>query len=160
MCTRSSQSRLKHNLSRNTPSRHFYFSRLPRLWNPLNLLSLTSSQAVNSLNHHFWSHFLSTFDDSNRCSFHFQCACSNCVISNSHHWFSLNHHSHYIYSLMSLGFSMFGGLPLANICYYLSFSLCAVKFNNNSNNNNNNNNNEIHWKNWILAVTDSQSNSS
>ena len=86
-CTRSSQSRLKHNLSRTTPSRHFYFSRLPSLWNSLtslNLLSLTPSQAVNSLNHHFWSHFLSTFDDSNPC-FHFQCPCSNCVISNSHH---------------------------------------------------------------------------
>ena len=59
-CTRSSQSGLKHNFSRTTPSHHFYLFRLPSLWNCLtsfNLLSLTPSQAVNSLNHHFWSQF-------------------------------------------------------------------------------------------------------
>ena len=45
-CTRSSQSWLKHNFSHTTPSHHFYFSRLPSLWNSLtslNRLSLTPS---------------------------------------------------------------------------------------------------------------------
>ena len=52
-CTRSSQSGLKHNFSRTTPSCHFYFSRLPHLWNSLTSLdlpALTTFQAVNSLN--------------------------------------------------------------------------------------------------------------
>uniref|UniRef100_A0A1X7SIG3 Fibrinogen C-terminal domain-containing protein n=1 Tax=Amphimedon queenslandica TaxID=400682 RepID=A0A1X7SIG3_AMPQE len=39
-CTRSSSSSLKHTFSRTTPSRHFYFSRLPRLWNSLPSLNL------------------------------------------------------------------------------------------------------------------------
>ena len=35
---------------------------------------------------------------------------------------------------MSLGFSMFAGLPSAHICYRLSFLLCAVKLINNNDN--------------------------
>ena len=39
---------------------------------------------------------------------------------------------------MSLGFSMFAGLPSAHICYHLSFLLYDVKLINSNNNNNNN----------------------
>lgn len=86
-CTRSSSSNLKHTFSRTTPSRHFYFSRLPRLWNSLpslNLLSLSHPQAITLLNNHFWNIFMSHFDVNNPCTFHFMCPCCNCIIHNSH----------------------------------------------------------------------------
>ena len=38
---------------------------------------------------------------------------------------------------MSLGLSMFAGLPSAQTCYHLSFLLCDVKLINSNNNNNN-----------------------
>ena len=58
--TRSSGVKLPHRYARTSPSRHFYFTRLPRLWNSLislNLLSVFIPQALSTLKHHLWSHF-------------------------------------------------------------------------------------------------------
>ena len=85
--TRSSGVRLKHRYARTSPSCHFYFSRLPRLWNSLislNLLSLSIPQALSTLKRYLWSHFLSSFDDFNPFSFHFKCPCNKCFVSLLH----------------------------------------------------------------------------
>ena len=86
-CTRSSGVKLQHRYARTSPSRHFYFTRLPRLWNSLislNLLSLSISQALSTLKCYLWSHFLSSFDDFNPCSFHYKCPCSKCFVTLLH----------------------------------------------------------------------------
>ena len=85
--TRSSGNKLQHRFSRTNPSRHFYFSRLPRIWNSLlslDHINLSLLHAVASLKHHFRSHFISNFDSSDPCSYHFMCPCSNCILSSSH----------------------------------------------------------------------------
>ena len=72
-------------------SRHFYFSRLPRLWNSLPLPTLDPSSSVSSnfllIKSTFMDKFTSTFDPSQPCTFHFYCPCGKCFIS-SHHSYS------------------------------------------------------------------------
>ena len=82
--TRSSGHKLQRKYSRCDKSRHFYFSRLPRLWNSLpdlNLRKLTPAQAKTQLQQFFWSHFIHNFNSSNTCSFHFKCPCNRCILS-------------------------------------------------------------------------------
>ena len=86
----SSKCKLVHNLSRTNRDRHFYFSRLPRLWNSLPTIDLNQSMSSIKckLKHFFWSHFHVHFDSENPCSFHFVCPCRRCaalpVTSNFH----------------------------------------------------------------------------
>ena len=85
--TRSSKHlKLKHNKLTNSSTnshRHFFFNRIPRLWNSLPPINLDSStQSIKSLiTDHFWNHFDSNFDPANICSFHFICPCSKCITS-------------------------------------------------------------------------------
>ena len=77
----SSHLKLKHFLSKSTTEGHLFFNRLPRLWNslpPINLeLSISTIKA--HLHRLFWMKFLSRFDCSNLCSYHYQCPCPKCV---------------------------------------------------------------------------------
>ena len=80
--TRSSGHKLQHHCSRYNISRHYYFSRLPRLWNSLsdlNLRTFTLAQAKARLQSFFWSHFVNNFNSTNTCSFHFKCPCNKCI---------------------------------------------------------------------------------
>ena len=76
-------SNLLHVACSNNTSRHFYFSRLPRLWNSLpiksDLLKYSTDKAKIILNRFFINYFVNNFDPSVTCSFHFCCPCYNCV---------------------------------------------------------------------------------
>ncbi len=79
--TRSSRSgKLNHIGSRTKFSGHFYFRRLPRIWNALPVIDLDSSVNVITarLKKFFWSHFLAHFSSNDTRSFHFQCPCYKC----------------------------------------------------------------------------------
>ena len=80
----SSNKKLIHNASPSHLSHHhFFFNRLPRLWNCLPPLDLNSSIATlkNQLKSIFWSHFISNFNPDNSCTFHLLCPCSTCSLS-------------------------------------------------------------------------------
>ena len=71
----SSKFKLVHNLSRFNHVKHFYFNRLPRLWN--SLPTIDTNLSVRSIKHKlqlfFWRHFDDHFDPVNLCTFHFIC---------------------------------------------------------------------------------------
>ena len=77
----SSHFKLNHNLCTSSYVKHFYFNRLPRLWNSLPVISFEHS--INSIKHKlksfFWHHFMETFNPNDPCTFHFLCPCSKCV---------------------------------------------------------------------------------
>ena len=82
--TRSSTAfKLKHAKSTSNAHRHFYFNRLPRLWNSLPPidLNLSSSTIKSHITKFFWSYFISHFDSNNSCTYHFLCPCSKCTTS-------------------------------------------------------------------------------
>ena len=83
--TRSAtHTKLLLNQSSTCKSRHFYFTRLARLWNflpPLDL-SLSLTAIKNRLQGFFWDHFLRCFDPDDVCTFHVLCPCSNCHLRN------------------------------------------------------------------------------
>ena len=82
--TRSSGLKLQHRLSHNNLSRHYYFNRLPRLWNrlpsSLDLLSCSIPLAKSRLANFMWLSFENHFHCSNICTYHFNCPCSNSII--------------------------------------------------------------------------------
>ena len=73
--TRSSGLKLQHRLSHNNLSRHYYFNRLPRLWNrlpsSLDLLSCSIPLAKSRLANFMWLSFENHFHCSNICTYHF-----------------------------------------------------------------------------------------
>ena len=76
--SRAYGARLRHCHARNNKSRHFYF---PRLWNslpPIDIHSLSMSQIITSIISHFHHYFITNFDPSDKCSFHFLCPCISC----------------------------------------------------------------------------------
>ena len=77
--TRTHDHKLCTRYSRTNKSRHFYFSRLPRLWNALptsDLLSMSNVKAViTSITSLFFNHFHDHFNSSLPCTFHYQCPC-------------------------------------------------------------------------------------
>jgi len=83
-CTSSTRSsthlKLQHTLSRTNSARHFYFNRIPRLWNTLPTIDL--DQSTTSIKRKvwqfLWDHFMRTFKSDNPCSFHLLCPCSKC----------------------------------------------------------------------------------
>ena len=83
--TRSAtHTKLLLNQSSTCKSRHFYFTRLARLWNflpPLDL-SLSLTAIKNRLQRFFWDQFLRCFDPDDVCTFHVLCPCSNCHLRN------------------------------------------------------------------------------
>ena len=79
--TRSSiNCKLVHKRSRLNTNRHFYFNRLPRLWNTLPPINLSHSISTikSMLLKHMWSHFLNHFNPDIPCSFHCVCPCNRC----------------------------------------------------------------------------------
>ena len=84
--TRSSSSgKLVHRISTTNSNRHFYFCRLPRLWNSLPLIDLNLSYMTikKQLTQFLWYHFLNNCNSNNTCTFHFCCPCSSCT-NNTH----------------------------------------------------------------------------
>ena len=72
--TRSSTNhKLIHSKSSTNLSRHFYFNRLPRLWNSLPVFSLDQSLSSFKLllKNVLWSYFLNNLDPDKPCSFHY-----------------------------------------------------------------------------------------
>ena len=80
--TRSSSNlRLRHSLSRTNKIGHFYFNRLPRIWNSLPPINL--NQSIPSLKKFitafFWNHFICQFNPEKPCTYHFLCPCAKCL---------------------------------------------------------------------------------
>ena len=81
--TRSSSSgKLVHNICHSNRDKHFYFNRLPRLWNSLPIIDLSqgTKSLKRKLKEYFWNHFLTSFDPENPCTFHLICPCSKCAV--------------------------------------------------------------------------------
>lgn len=79
--TRSTRfTKLSHTISKTKLVNHFYFRRLPRLWNALPPIDLDLPVHVIStqLKKFFWMHFLSHFDPNDPCTCHFICPCFKC----------------------------------------------------------------------------------
>ena len=76
----SSCLKLKHKRCRTNLDSNFYFNRIPRLWNSLPTLdiNLPLNTIKSRLRQLFWNHFMSNFDSSNICSFHYLCPCPRC----------------------------------------------------------------------------------
>ena len=80
--TRSSNIKLLHTRSSNNTSRHFYFNRLPQLWNAL--LPIDHNLPINSIKSQVMSflwNFLHNFDSNNFCTDHFLCSCNSCMVT-------------------------------------------------------------------------------
>ena len=76
--TRTHGHQLCTRYSRTHKSRHFYFSRFPRLWNALptsDLISMSHVKTITSITSLFFNHFQDHFNSSLPCTFHFQCPC-------------------------------------------------------------------------------------
>ncbi len=71
----SSYLKLRHSVSKTSIQGHFYFHRIPRLWNSLPLLdtSLSIPSIRARLRQHFWNHFVTNIDPNNLCSYHYLC---------------------------------------------------------------------------------------
>ena len=79
--TRSSTSlKLRHSVSRNNYLSHFYFNRLPRLWNSLPCIDTDLSIATirSKLHQYLWSKFITNFDPNGVCTYHYLCPCLTC----------------------------------------------------------------------------------
>ena len=77
----SSYLKLRHSIPKSNLQGHFFFNRLPRLWNSLPLLdiSLSIPSIRAKLRNHFWNHFIAHFDSNNACTYHYLCPCLNCA---------------------------------------------------------------------------------
>ena len=78
--TRSSSiGKLNHVRNSNNVNRHFFFKRIPRLWNALPPIDLSLSISTKKRIYRFlWEHFLTNFNSDNPCTYHFVCPCSRC----------------------------------------------------------------------------------
>lgn len=80
----ASRNLLRHKYSRTSEARHFYMTRITRLWNKLPGLdlSLAISTLRSKLYETLWCHFRTNFNQANTCTFHFLCPCPNCFLTN------------------------------------------------------------------------------
>ena len=79
--TRSSSGhKLLHIHHSNNTNRHFFFHRIPHLWNSIPVIDLTLSVTTITIKlaNHFWSHFIQNFDVNDHCTLHYYCSCSKC----------------------------------------------------------------------------------
>ena len=69
--------KLKQRMSILNSIKHFYFNRLPRLWNSLPSMDPNDpvSATKQKLRQCLWNHFVASFDPENPCSFHYVCPC-------------------------------------------------------------------------------------
>ena len=67
-------------LSTSSRHKHFFFNRIPHLWNSLPPIDTTRSycSVATKLKNIFWEQFTSNFDSSNLCTYHFCCPCTKC----------------------------------------------------------------------------------
>ena len=67
----SSYLKLCHSVCKSNIQGHFYFHRIPRLWNSLPLIdtSLSIRSIRAQLRHHFWNHFIVNFDSNHLITF-------------------------------------------------------------------------------------------
>ena len=74
--------KLKHASPKLNCVRHFYFNRLPRLWNSLPCIDIDKSLPVIKKDLHslFWENFIATFNPVIPCTFHYVCPCAKCVL--------------------------------------------------------------------------------
>ena len=83
--TRAGQSgcSLRGKFNRISSSRHFYFSRIVRLWNALPIGTITLTQSFATIKYHVWDYlkqnFLNNFVVNNTCSWHLKCPCNRCA---------------------------------------------------------------------------------
>ena len=79
--TRSnSKAKLLFHYAPSNASRHYYFNRIPRLWNALPPIDLTQSFSTikMKIREILWSHFLDHFDTDDYCTYHVICPCLHC----------------------------------------------------------------------------------
>ena len=76
----SHANKLIHHRSTNLATHHFFFNRVPRLWNvlPIINMSLPTSTLISKLKTYFWQHLEKNFDSTNHCTFHLLYPCSTC----------------------------------------------------------------------------------
>ena len=82
--TRSnSKAKLLFHYAPSNASRHYYFNRIPRLWNALPPIDLTQSFSTikMKIREILWSHFLDHFDPDDYCTYHVICPCLHCHIN-------------------------------------------------------------------------------
>ena len=85
----SQANKLIHHRSSNLITQHFFFNRVPRLWNVLPVIdvSLSTSTLHSRLKNYFWNHFVNNFvnnfDDTNPCTFHLPCLAAGIPASQS-----------------------------------------------------------------------------
>ena len=72
---------LQHVRSSSNISNHFFFHRIPRLWNkmPFINLSLETNVIRKKLFDFLWEHFTINFNVNMICSYHFLCHCAKCT---------------------------------------------------------------------------------
>ncbi len=72
---------LRHVRCNTQQQQHFYFNRIPRLWNKLPKIDITlSSNSIKvQIYEFFWSHFMDNFDTNDSCTLHFSCPCTRCI---------------------------------------------------------------------------------
>ena len=79
--TRSSTKlKLTHMKSTNNLNRHYYFNRLPCLWNSLPPFDINKSISTikQPLTNYLYDHFLKNCDTKHTCSYHIMCPCAKC----------------------------------------------------------------------------------
>ena len=79
--TRSSAGmKMTHHYAPTNSSRHFFYNRIPRLWNSMPPMDLQQSTATikHQLRDFLFNHFKENFLASSTCSFHFHCPCARC----------------------------------------------------------------------------------
>ena len=81
--TRSTHHKLKQSVSCTNKTKHFYFNRLPYLWNFLPTIDLSQPlpTIISELKQFFLNHFIADYDPLNTCTLHYQCPCYKCSVS-------------------------------------------------------------------------------
>ena len=76
-------SQVADTLSRTNSARHFYFNRIPRLWNTLPTIDLDQSTTSikRKVRQFLWDYFMRAFKSDNPCLFHLLCPCFKCSCS-------------------------------------------------------------------------------
>ena len=83
-CTSGTRASTYHKMRqpsmRTNTVRHFYFNRLPHLWNSLPSINIEHplSSIKRTLNSHFWDHFLANFNPDFPCTYLLMSMCKMC----------------------------------------------------------------------------------
>ena len=122
----SSKRSTTHSLAKSNTIGHFYFNRLPRLWNslPTSNLDLPISTIKKKLLRFFWDHFNTHFQCNNLCTFHYLCPCAKCVR------LPIKSNSSFRAPVSISGVpSVHNSLVILFFCLCILMLLCTVKYN-------------------------------